>query len=104
MADTRTEREKLASRWGALKSERESWMSVYQDVTDNLLPYSGRYFVQDRNRGERRTGAIYDRTATGDLRILCAGLMAGMSSPARDRKSTRLNSSHLKLSRMPSSA
>lgn len=83
MADTRTERQKLASRWGALKSERESWMSVYQDITDNLLPYSGRYFVQDRNRGERRTGSIYDRTATGDLRILCAGLMAGMSSPAR---------------------
>ena len=28
----------------------------------------------------------------------------GMVQPARDRKSTRLNSSHLKLSRMPSSA
>ena len=36
----------------------------------------------------------------------CVGLCAGSSEPgaASDRKSTRLNSSHLRRSRMPSSA
>ena len=33
-----------------------------------------------------------------------AGLVAGTMAMAADRKSTRLNSSHLRLSRMPSSA
>ena len=36
--------------------------------------------------------------------ILVLGLLAVTAALALDRKSTRLNSSHLKLSRMPSSA
>ena len=42
----------------------------------------------------------------GDMTMLRqVGLMVGLAaSVAIDRKSTRLNSSHLKLSRMPSSA
>lgn len=76
-------RSDLLTRWGMLKSERASWWSHWQDISTSLLPRSGRFFVQDRNRGQKRHQAIYDGTATRGLRILGAGLMGGMTSPAR---------------------
>lgn len=76
-------RSDLLTRWGMLKSERASWWSHWQDISASLLPRSGRFFVQDRNRGQKRHQAIYDGTATRGLRILGAGLMGGMTSPAR---------------------
>lgn len=76
-------RDKILTRWGALKSERASWMSHWQEISDYIVPRAGRFFVQDRNRGEKRHGKIYDSTATLAMRILGAGMMAGASSPAR---------------------
>jgi hypothetical protein len=76
-------RERLLSRWGHLKSERASWWAHWQEITTYLLPRSGRYFVQDRNKGWRRHNAIYDSTATDALQVLGAGMMAGATSPAR---------------------
>lgn len=76
-------RERLDSRWKALKNERESWMSHYREISDNLLPRSGRFFVEDRNRGDRRHQRILDSTALRAHRILSAGLMSGLTSPAR---------------------
>ena len=75
--------EKLQARWGALKSERSSWFTHWQDISTYLLPRSGRFFIQDRNRGERRNRNIYDAAGTRSLRILGAGMMAGATSPAR---------------------
>ncbi len=76
-------RQKLFTRWGQLKSERASWWAHWQEITTYLLPRSGRYFVQDRNKGWRRHNAIYDSTATDALQVLGAGMMAGATSPAR---------------------
>ena len=74
---------KYLRRLARLKLERESYINHWEKITDNLLPRSGRYFLQDRNKGERRNKDIYDSTATRALGILAAGMMAGMSSPAR---------------------
>lgn len=76
-------RHKLVARWGALKNERGSWRSHWKDISTRLLPRSGRFFVEERNRGERRHNTIYDNTGTRALRILAAGMMSGMTSPAR---------------------
>jgi hypothetical protein len=73
----------LYSRWGYLKSERASWWSHWKEISDYLLPRSGRFFVQDRDRGYRRHNNIYDSTGTRALRVLGAGLMGGATSPAR---------------------
>jgi hypothetical protein len=73
----------IVSRWGALKNERSSWDSHWRDISESLLPRSGRFFVSDRNRGEPRHNRIYDNTGTLALRVLAAGMMAGMTSPAR---------------------
>jgi hypothetical protein len=76
-------RSKLLTRWGQLKSERASWWSHWKEISDYLLPRSGRFFVQDRNRGQRKHNNIYDSTGTRALRVLGAGMMAGATSPAR---------------------
>lgn len=77
------ERGELEARWSALRSERSSWISHWQDISDHILPRSGRFFISDRNRGTKRHNAIYDSTATRALRVLAAGMMSGMTSPAR---------------------
>lgn len=76
-------RDKLLTRWGELKTERSSWWSHWQEISNFLLPRNGRFFVQDRNRGERKHNQIYDNTGTRALRVLGAGMMAGATSPAR---------------------
>jgi len=76
-------RSKLHTRWGQLKSERATWWAHWQEISNYLLPRNGRFYVQDRNKGERRHNNIYDNTGTRSLRVLGAGMMAGATSPAR---------------------
>lgn len=81
MADT--PRDRLYARWGMLRNERSSWMAHWTEISQYVLPRSGRFFVQDRNRGDKRHNSINDNTGTKALRVLAAGMMAGMTSPAR---------------------
>lgn len=78
-----TPRSRLLTRWGHLKTERATWWAHWKEISDYLMPRSGRYFVQDRNRGQRRHNSIYDSTGTRANRVLAAGMMSGMTSPAR---------------------
>jgi hypothetical protein len=71
-------------RWTALKSERTTWRTHWQDISRHLLPRSGRFFISDRNRGgASRYNKIYDNTGTRALRTLGAGMQAGATNPAR---------------------
>lgn len=76
-------REQLGQRWSGLKTERSSWVPHWKEISDLLLPRAGRYFLDDVNKGQKRHNQIYDNTATRALRVLAAGMMAGMTSPAR---------------------
>lgn len=78
-----TPRQKYLKRKGALWNERSSWITHWREISDYLLPRSGRFFESDRNRGDKRHNNIYDSTGTRSLRVLAAGMMAGMTSPAR---------------------
>lgn len=78
-----TTRQQMQQRWTVLKSDRSSWDAHWKEIATNLLPRSGRFFVQDKNRGDKRHNAIYDSTGTRALRVLAAGLMGGATSPAR---------------------
>ena len=57
-----------------------------------IIAYIGIWFISPRK--------IFSDSIKDELTMFAAGLTGG----TLDRKSTRLNSSHLKLSRMPSSA
>lgn len=76
-------REQSVRRWAQLKDERSSWVGHWREISELVLPRSGRFLASDRNKGEKRHNHIYDSTATRAARVLAAGLMAGMTSPAR---------------------
>ena len=67
----------------ALKQERESFITHWREISDYLLPRRGRYLMTDRNKGDKRNTKIIDNTGTRALRTLAAGMMAGITSPAR---------------------
>ncbi|CAK0775839.1 putative phage head-tail connector protein (P21) [Gammaproteobacteria bacterium] len=77
------EHKRLHQRLARLKNERSSWDSHWKELSDLILPRSGRFFADDRDRGEKRHNNIYDSTATRAVRVLAAGMMSGMTSPAR---------------------
>ena len=83
MQEPITKREQINRRWGALKNERSSWDSHWLEISQNLLPRSGRFLTTERNRGDKKHNTIYDSTGTRALRVLAAGMMSGMTSPAR---------------------
>lgn len=77
-----TPRQKVIRRVGALELERSTWFDHWRAIQQVLLPRSGRFFVTDTNRGERKND-ILDDTATAALTILGAGMQSGMTSPSR---------------------
>jgi hypothetical protein len=70
-------------RWQALQTERLSWFDHYKDISQYLSPRTGRFLITGNNIGSKKHNLIYDNTGTRSLRVLSAGLMAGMTSPAR---------------------
>lgn len=67
-----------------MKVERGSFEAHWRDLGDHINPRRTRFIVQDGNRGDRRTRKIIDGTATLAVRNLSAGMMGGITSPARD--------------------
>lgn len=78
------QRNMALKRWKALELERQKgWESHWRDIATNLLPRQSRFLGDERNRGGDRNQSIIDSTGTRALRTLAAGMMAGMTSPAR---------------------
>jgi hypothetical protein len=73
----------LVQRWGTLDQEASTWLPHWREISNVLLPRNGRFWPTDRNKGDKRHNDIYDSTGTRSLKVLGAGMMAGMTSPAR---------------------
>lgn len=76
-------RDHLDTLWTTLDSERSSFTSHWRELAEYIQPRRGRFFLADANRGDRRSQKIIDSTATMSARTLSAGMMAGVTSPAR---------------------
>ena len=63
--------------------ERSSWIMHWREISEYQQPRLGRYMVSDVNKGWKRHNSIYDNTAVKASRTLAAGMMSGMTSPAR---------------------
>lgn len=71
-------------RYRKLEDDRSSWRSQWIELTDYLLPRRGRYLLESQNsKGRKRNSKIVDNTAGQALRTLSAGMMSGLTSPAR---------------------
>ena len=74
----------LLRRYIKLENDRQSWRSHWMEITDYILPRRGRYLMDSQNnRGRARNTKIIDSTGTHALRTMSAGMMSGMTSPAR---------------------
>lgn len=78
-----TKRQQKQLRKAALWNERQSWMTHWQEISQYQQPRAGRFLITDRNKGTPRYNNIYDNTAMWASRTLAAGMMSGMTSPAR---------------------
>jgi hypothetical protein len=76
-------RAKLQQRWISMQTERSSWVQHWREISDYLMPRSARFYKSDRNKGTKKHNAIFDNTGSRALRVLSAGMMSGMTSPAR---------------------
>jgi len=83
MDDPINKRQRVLARKGALWSERSSWISHWREVSEYQQPRAGRFIASDRNKGDKRTHNIIDNAAMFGSRTLAAGMMSGMTSPAR---------------------
>lgn len=80
---TENRRQKALSRKSALWTERTSWVEHWRDISKYQQPRAGRFIVTDRNKGDKRFHSILDNAAVAASRTLAAGMMSGMTSPAR---------------------
>jgi Bacteriophage head to tail connecting protein len=76
-------RSRLLTRKQALWNERSSWDSHWRDIATYQMPRAGRFISTDVNKGGKQQQSIYDNTAIFAHRTLAAGMMSGMTSPAR---------------------
>jgi len=71
-------------RWKRLEDDRSSWRSHWIEISDYLIPRRGRYLLESQStKGRKRSTKIVDNTGGQALRTLSAGMMSGMTSPAR---------------------
>lgn len=96
MEDTRSPQQRILQRKSDMWNERSDYDAHAQEISDFLLPRSARIYTDDGNGGtsgattdsgrpsvRRSYSKIIDETGTQAHGVLEAGLMAGMTSPAR---------------------
>jgi len=66
-----------------LDTERSSFIPHYRDIADHVRPRRARFTLAEANRGERRSQKIINAAATLASRTGRAGMMSGVTSPAR---------------------
>lgn len=79
-----TSKQKYQRRLAALKSERGTWDPHWRELSDYIQPRRSRFLSTDINRGSEKNDEIINGTATWAVRVLASGMMAGITSPARD--------------------
>jgi hypothetical protein len=77
------ETKKYQDRHKYLKEIRKEWEDQYKEISEYMLPRKGFFFDKDPNKGDTRNEKIVDGLATRSLRVLSAGLQAGLTSPSR---------------------
>jgi hypothetical protein len=83
MEDPLDKRQRMLARKSALWNERSSWITHWREISEYQQPRAGRFVVTDRNKGDKRANSILDNAAVFGSRTLAAGMMSGMTSPAR---------------------
>jgi hypothetical protein len=78
-----SDRSRFIRRWSDIKNERSTYFGHWEELSEYILPRRGRFLASKRNDGSKKNGKIIDSTATMAVRTLSAGMMSGITSPAR---------------------
>lgn len=82
----KTKRQKYEVIRSQLTLERASFLPLWRELAEYILPSRPQFLVSDTNKGDRRNTRIIDSTATQCADVLKAGISSGVTSPARDWK------------------
>jgi|TARA_Y100000310_G_scaffold171987_2_gene172115 hypothetical protein len=77
------DRDYYNKRFSSLKNERTSFDAHWKEISTNIQPRRGRFFISDRNKGLKKHQAIINSNATQALQIATSGMLAGTMSPTR---------------------
>ena len=80
---TISERQRILNYHSALKSQRSSYDKHWELIEQFLAPRRTRFHGSEKGDGSRRNGKLVNSSPTRSRRILGAGMMAGITSPAR---------------------
>ena len=76
-------RQRILTRWGTLKKEREPYMTQWLEISEHITPSRVRFLIgKNRNESRSRWNRIVDSSAVRAANILAAGLMSGMTDPS----------------------
>lgn len=73
----------ILRRYGALETERASWITHWRELSEYVQPRMARFLVTDRNRGIKANRKILNNRATRSHRICSSGMMSGVTNPAQ---------------------
>lgn len=76
-------RRRYREQFTALERERSSFESHWRELSEYFRPRRARFTVTDTNKGQRKSEKIIDSTPIFAARTLSAGMMSGITSPAR---------------------
>jgi hypothetical protein len=81
----KTKGQKIVEKNKQLEDDRRPWIPLWQDVTDYILPYHGKYMKEGDlpNDELSKTDKIFNSTPSRAVAILAAGMQGGLTSPAR---------------------
>lgn len=94
-----SKRQKFDILQAQLENERTTFKNYWRELSRYILPRRSRFFISDVNKGDRRNLDIIDSTASLASRTLASGMMAGVTSPARQW--FKLTTDSLKLNDIP---
>jgi hypothetical protein len=84
VADIDKRLDRYRTRRSSLHTERSSWYSHWEEITDYVFPRRGRYFTDDvKSGGEKKHQNVINNSASRAAQTLASGMMAGISSPSR---------------------
>lgn len=94
-----TPRERCERLRAGLLQERSSFLPLWKELADNLAPRRYQQFTAQAGKGDKRNQAIIDSSPLLSVRTMRAGMMAGITSPARPWK--KLTTSEIELDEVP---
>ncbi len=78
-----TKRQRVLRRLKEMQAVRASWEKAWKTIVEQIFPYRARWDQSAFNNGNPLTTNIINNTPYDALRVLAAGMMSGVTSPAK---------------------